>query len=494
MDPLRRILVSVALALAACSSPLPEPPERGAGSARDAVAALAIEPDSPAAAAPPVLRLHVSWPERAADSADEVRLFRGLLSSYHVGRIRERAAPDTLLERVVPALAWSTSGREIVVAPSLPLAPGESYTLAAPASGVIAEISISAATDAPLMARRWPPADAGAGVERAIFCGDTATPEASAVVSLDPLGLAAEVASPGGGTPLAGCLQLTAFEPAPEGALLVPPVRALGFALDPAPFAVTPLPELSPLACAIEESALGPGCALVEDDRLILRGLELPTFWILEGAPVSFSGVLEPGQRQVVRGLKPGDPLELSFTVIDPAGRSVIGTAMLSGGPPRARVVVNEVLADALGPEPAQEWVELVNDGTEAVELEGWVIEDVGGRVPLPAQLLEPGAFALLVAEGFSESSPWDAPPEPGTPLLRLPSLGKSGLANSGEPLILRAPDGAIVSRFPASPKPKPGVSVARRVPWALDDVASSFALHGGNGASPGAPNVVPDP
>jgi hypothetical protein len=153
-------------------------------------------------------------------------------------------------------------------------------------------------------------------------------------------------------------------------------------------------------------------------------------------------------------------------------------------------VVISEVLADAIGPEPAQEWIELLNDGRAPVDLDQWTLEDVGGTVLLPAHRLEPGAFVLLVSEGYSEQAPWDVAPQSGTAVLRLSDLGKNGLANSGEPLLLRSPQGAIVSRFPAAPKPKPGVSVARAAPWALDDDPASFTIHGPPGASPGAPNA----
>jgi hypothetical protein len=486
MASLRCVPVLVALLLAGCPAPLPPPPHArtDAGAAR-----VSIEPDAAADAAPAVLRLHVRWQEQAADPPDQVRLFGGELSSYHLGRIRDRALPATLVEREIPILAFDQGG-ELVVAPLRPLAPGETYSLAAPRAGLIAVVSITAAEDAVLMARHWPPADAGAGIEHAVYCADAATPLESAVVRLDPLGVPAELGpSAGNAAPLAGCVHLSALEPAPDGVLLLPPARALGFAFDPAPFAAGPLPEPIPAACTPEEIPLGPGCARVEDDRLFLRGPELPTFWIVQAPELTFSTAVGPGEQRVMRGLVPASAFELSFMVLDAAGRASRGQLAISTDLARARVVINEVLADALGPEPAQEWVELVNDGAEAVDLATVTLEDVGGKVALPAHRLEPGAFALLVNESFDEVSTWDVAPLAGTALLRLPSLGKSGLANSGEPLVLRSAEGAILSRFPPDPKPKPGVSVARVAPWAPDE-PQSFVLHAG-GASPGAPNEV---
>jgi len=55
----------------------------------------------------------------------------------------------------------------------------------------------------------------------------------------------------------------------------------------------------------------------------------------------------------------------------------------------------------------------------------------------------------------------------------------------------LRDAAGRVVSRFAALPKPKAGISVARRSPWAVDEDPRSFAYHAAPGASPGGPNEV---
>jgi hypothetical protein len=106
----------------------------------------------------------------------------------------------------------------------------------------------------------------------------------------------------------------------------------------------------------------------------------------------------------------------------------------------------------------------------------------------LPDALLLPGAFALLVTEEFDEQSEFDQPPADETLLVRLPALGKNGLSNEGEPLLLRGVDGRPWSRFPADPEPKSGQSVQRRVPRALDDAIDAFA-RSETAPSPGRPN-----
>jgi hypothetical protein len=479
--------------LTSCPGPLPERPQPPPKAERDAAPNVSVEPDATLENAPAVLRLRIRLAEGVVELPEQTRLFAGTLSSYHLGRIRGRDLPATLLEREVPSVTWAAAaGRELVVAPSQPLAPGETYSLASPALGLIAVLSIAPDDSAALMLRAWPPKDAGKGVEWAIFCADAAVPEGSALVGLDPLALRAEI-RPGKvvDRQSPGCLHLRSLEEPPEGALLVPPPHALGFALDPAPFLVAPPPLLVPQVCEPDETQFGPGCALVEDDRLILRGPEVETFWLLEAASLTLTLPVASGQRVIVRGLVPASTVEFSVTVLDTAGRATSAHAVVNTRSVQPHVVISEVFADAVGPEPAQEWIELVNDGKAPVDLDRWVLEDVGGAVLLPSHRLDPGAFVLLVSEGFSQQTTWDVTPAPGTALLYLPSLGKNGLANSGEPLLLRSPDRTVISHFPAMPRPKPGVSVARTAPSALDDDPSSFALHDVPGASPGAPNVT---
>jgi hypothetical protein len=486
------LLLGCAL-LASCPGPLPEPPQRLANTERDAAVSVGVEPDASLTGAPAVLRLRIRVPEGAAESPEQVRLFAGTLSSYHLGRIREHALPATLLEREVSATTWlEVSTREIVVAPARPLLPGQTYSVASPALGLIAAFSIGEDGQTPFMMRIWPPKDGGRGIERAIFCGDAGAPSESASVRLEPLAVPAEIGpSYRDESPIPGCVQLASLEQPADGALLVPPLRAGDFALDPAPFVIGPEPRLVPRACQPEESRLGPGCALVQDDRLVLRGFEAPTFWILEAPSLFFATPVQAEQRVVVRNLIPESSLEVSVTVLDRAGRSTSERTVMTTRSVEPHVVISEVLADAIGPEPAQEWIELTNDGRAPVDLDRWTLEDVGGTVLLPPHRLEPGAFVLLVSQGYSEQATWDVAPRSGTAVLRLLELGKNGLANSGEPLLLRSPEGTVVSRFPATPKPKPGVSVARAAPWALDDDAASFRLHGPPGASPGAANVT---
>src|SRR5262249_22468702 len=130
-------------------------------------------------------------------------------------------------------------------------------------------------------------------------------------------------------------------------------------------------------------------------------------------------------------------------------------------GPPRSHVVVNEVMANPAGPEPAEEWVELYNDGGDTENLAGYTLDDGTAATSLPEAELAPGAFALVVAQAYVADDGVDPAPSPSARIVRVRMLGQNGLSNDGERLVLRDASGAPLSVFPRV-KTKNGVSVAR--------------------------------
>ena len=126
-----------------------------------------------------------------------------------------------------------------------------------------------------------------------------------------------------------------------------------------------------------------------------------------------------------------------------------------------------------------------------SVALAGFALEDAGGRAVLPEGDLAPRAFALVVSEAYVADDGVDPPPAPGTLMLRVPSLGRSGLSNEGEKLTLRDAAGTALSAFPAV-KTKNGVSIARIAPDAPDDDPTAFLPSPNASATPGAPNFSP--
>lgn len=111
-----------------------------------------------------------------------------------------------------------------------------------------------------------------------------------------------------------------------------------------------------------------------------------------------------------------------------------------------AFVVLNEVLANEPGTDPDGEFVELVNAGERAVDLQGWVLEDQTAvrHVFEPGFVLEPGTAAVVFADEASE--------------------GGLGLGNSGDRVSLRDATGRLVSvvAYGRSLADRDGVSMVR--------------------------------
>ena len=107
-------------------------------------------------------------------------------------------------------------------------------------------------------------------------------------------------------------------------------------------------------------------------------------------------------------------------------------------------------------PLPGQpEWVELINDGLEAVDLAGWRIGDERSSRELWG-LLEPGQRVVFAPAPLLGAE---------TDIRILDGAIGNGLNNDGDTLQLIAPDGAIVATIeygvPAFPAPAAGVSLA---------------------------------
>jgi hypothetical protein len=188
-----------------------------------------------------------------------------------------------------------------------------------------------------------------------------------------------------------------------------------------------------------------------------------------------------------VTGLPPASDVVLDVATVDAKGGISRSIFLTVTAPPGPHVVINEVLARPEGPSPAQEWVEIVNDGPAKAELGGYVLLVGTSATPLPAATLAPGAFALIVDSAYSPAGGPDVPPAAGTMLLTVPHLGKQGLSHAGVDLYLLDADGKTVSSFPAKPKPQQGKSLARRVPSAPDALLASFSLAV---PTPGSPNT----
>ena len=458
--------------MAACGPPVPEPSESSSPTVR-------FEPAMDDGAVSSVSHIHVS-----AANAAQFFLFQGTLSSYYLGKLKDPPLPDALLARQLP-LASIRAADEWLVAPLQALSSGQ-YSLASDV-GLIAEFAVNASL--PLLSRVWPPPDASASPRFAVYCSESVVSAAlpsGESLTLGPRALSVQLI-PGvdaAGTFADRCLhfacdaQLEADE-----TLLAPPVVG-AWALRPALFSESTPQATDILDCLPDEIAFGAGCATAADDRVEVRAPESSLLWVVHTDHGSLLQVTQASRPLVVKGLSPGTSEHVWGSARDASGAERDFDLSVRMAPARARPILNEALADALGPEPQSEWVELFNDGTLAVDLAQYSLQDGGGRTALPHVSLPAKAFALLVRDDYAPNDS-DAPPAPGALLVRVPMLGKSGLSNSGERLSLVDSDGQELSVLPAL-SGKPGLSLARRTPASPDTDPSSFSF---GAPTPGAPN-----
>jgi hypothetical protein len=459
-----RCLYLVGLLLTAC-----QPATLGASGQAAATSQVSFEPPGDANGVPCVVHVHVSG---VVEEPAAVGVFQGALSDYYLGRIKQGDIPAALQARQVPSVAWQTPS-ELVVAPSQALALGEQYSVAS-THGLLAEFRV-ATISAPALTRLWPPTGAPS---HAVYCA-----AADGTLSSLPISLLLEpgdtqvLAQAGVGVGSSFSSRCLWFD-APSvdaGAIVVPPPSAAGFALDPTPFTAGSPTPTSPITCTESELAIGLGCAAIDDDRVVLRTPTDPLLWAAQTAGASDVEITSAGRSLVIRGLAPARSGAIVGAVYDLAGNGRAFDVIVSTLPAHEHLVLNEVLANPLGPEPDSEWVELVNDGEIPISLGNYQFQDSGGAIALPAQELGVGQYVVLVNQSFASDGS-DVPPAPGALVIRVPKLGTSGLANSGEALALIDGAGSVVSRVPALAAPA-GKSIARRRPWALDDDPLAFSV-----------------
>lgn len=407
-------------------------------------------------------------------------LFSGALSDYHDRALRQRELPQTLRDRAVPLRFWR-EGSDCLLQPLAWLEPSSEYSLALEGHGRVATLrTVSEA--APRADRFFP--TAGVLESAAVLCGADFSDDLPAVVPLEPGGIPLRVSRGVFGFARRDCVTLVADMAPPELAL-APPSLA-GALLEPSAF-VRRAPGSAPAYdCAGDEVVPG-GCLEIQDDRVFIRSQGVATLWLLSqprSAQLSLSAF---ERRLLLDGLTPGSSYDLGGQVVFASGEQSGVTSRFETRPALRHLVINEVLANAVGAEPESEWIEVLNDSSRRVSLAGVWLEDAAGSVPLPDVELAPGALMLLVGAGFRPSA-LDVPPPSDVQVIELPALGARGLSNSGEPLLLVGRDG-ILSRFPALSADRAGRSMARRTPATADDDANGFAEHGPPGASPGLPN-----
>lgn len=109
-------------------------------------------------------------------------------------------------------------------------------------------------------------------------------------------------------------------------------------------------------------------------------------------------------------GLWSADDTELVSLMREAAAAGAGMWGDLVCGPAPAPITIADAQVDPPGPDEdrlGEEWVEIVNGGSEPVDLDGWSIADetTSNRFALPAQVLDPGAV-LRVVTGAGPDGP----------------------------------------------------------------------------------------
>lgn len=485
--------VWLGVALVIACGDLAQPPPASAPSPR---ASLTVQVDPPLIGDRVAPIVHFLLSHLPAGAQPPPTLIEGQASARNLRDLAHDDASKTLRDRVIETTAWIGEDGIWTVAPHEPLALGGAYSLVAPSVGWTHTFDVIDHDDVPTLKRTWPPKDASGA--HLVWCLDWPT---SGVVPSTPTPLLLLPSTPGiadhGAMAGLGDACIHWHPDAVGMQVVIPPVLLTigdgrNARVDPSPVAIDGGAEndMQP-ACGPDEQPVGPLCVGVQDDRAIvtvqdttwLVGLEMNgRSWVDEVAP------LDPW---VLRPLAPSSWMQGTLQVVSSAGQRQRFEVSWQTMQPSVHLVLNEVMANPCGPEPRQEWVELYNDGMLDAVLDGWKIEDAAGSTDLPAALLRSGQFALVVSEAYDPESWVDEPPAPGTLLLRVPFLGKSGLSNGGEPLRLVDPTGAMQSSVPAIASKHSGWSIARVAPDAPDDCSCSF-MFSKEGGSPGAENEPP--
>jgi hypothetical protein len=111
-----------------------------------------------------------------------------------------------------------------------------------------------------------------------------------------------------------------------------------------------------------------------------------------------------------------------------------------------AKIKLNELFPNPAGPDSGQEWIEVMNFGTEAVTMHGWIIDD-GGKSD------------AIGSSAYTIQSPTVQPG--GTAVIPIPT-GKFAMNNSGaETVRLFSPD-KVLTDFVSYTDPKEGLSYAK--------------------------------
>jgi hypothetical protein len=224
----------------------------------------------------------------------------------------------------------------------------------------------------------------------------------------------------------------------------------------------TRAPVLRALDCAKDERSLGMLCVLAGENKVALRARSDEAGSLTLHTDSLQAAAIGPNADYAV-----SLPLEaertLTLTLADFAGNTSQTRVTLAPAQALAPISIDEVRVDPLGPEPAQEYVELLNFGASNVSMMGFSLTQdpfAQGQTILGDSVLAPGERALVVPPDFDPADAHDGAAPAGVRLLRLARA--LSLRNEGSALYLRDAQGRRVSAAPALAPDQPGQCIHR--------------------------------
>ncbi len=256
------------------------------------------------------------------------------------------------------------------------------------------------------------------------------------------------------------------------------------------------MPSLLDLTCALDERALDEGgCVLEQDHAIALRlAVDEPTMATLSTAHETLSALSFGRNLELaLTSLEPGLARPSSLSLTDLAGNTRKFALRLNTLAPLATLSIEEVRCDPIGPEPAQETIELLNFGREPVQIMGFSLSDdaleAGVRIRDDLTVL-PDERVLIVGPMFDARDGSDGTLSPGVRLARTDKALSIG--NQGSLLFLRDTQSHRLSAAPRIKPAKPGACIARHSEDPRSGAVEAFAADPNQSCTPGAETTWP--
>lgn len=221
-------------------------------------------------------------------------------------------------------------------------------------------------------------------------------------------------------------------------------------------------PSLRALDCAKDEKLVATLCVLPAERGVRVRARSDEGGYLSLSSQQELSAAIgASGDFALSLPLERESDVQLSLR--DLAGNESHSQVRLSPAPDLARVSIDEVRVDPLGPEPAQEYVELLNFGASDLSMQGFSLTSdafAQGQLITSDMPLAPGERALVVAPDFDVNERSDGALPAGVRLLRL--ARPLSLRNDGSALFLRDAAGRRLAAAPALAPERPGQCIHR--------------------------------